>query len=76
MSKTIKINPPNRSGRATKPLPSIAVESQLQNFAETIELAKINEQFPGIGDQLRHAQEQLTLQRRYPSRQRNFKRGK
>ena len=44
-----------------KPLPSIPIESPLQNFAQTIDLTKIDEQFPGIKDQLRHCQEQLAL---------------
>jgi hypothetical protein len=58
-----------------EPLPSIAVESPLQNFAQTIELTKIDQQFPGIKDQLRHAQQQLALARRYPGQERSFKKG-
>ena len=65
---------PNVIPLSTAPLPSIAVESSQQNFAETIDLTKIDQQFPGIGDQLQHAQEQLELARRYPGRERSFKR--
>ena len=59
-----------------KPLPSIAIESPLQNFAQTIELANIDQQFPGIKAQLRHCREQLELTRQpYPSRRFNFPKG-
>lgn len=72
MTKTAKPNVVQLSG---KPLPSIAVDSPLQNFAQTLDLAKIDEQFPGISGQLRHCQEQLELTRRYPGRERSFKKG-
>jgi hypothetical protein len=56
-----------------EPLPSISVESPLQNFAQTIELANIDQQFPGIKAQLRRCREQLELTRQpYPSRRLNF----
>jgi hypothetical protein len=59
-----------------KPLPSIAIESPLQNFAQTTELANIDQQFPGIKAQLRHCREQLELTRQpYPSRRFNFPKG-
>ena len=67
---------PNVVQLSPKPLPSVAVESPLQNFAHAIDLTKIDEQFPGIRDQLRHCQEQLELARRYPGRERSFKKGK
>jgi hypothetical protein len=72
MSKQRK---PNVITLAAKPLPSIAVDSPQQNFAQTVDLTKIDAQFPGIGGQLQHAQEQLALTRRYPGRERNFKKG-
>jgi hypothetical protein len=71
----MKTPKPNVVQLGAKELPSIAVESPQQNFAETLDLTKIDAQFPGIGEQLRHAQEQLELQRRYPGRARSFRKG-
>lgn len=45
MSKTPK---PNVIQLSAKPLPSIAVDSPAQNFAQAVDLTKIDEQFPGI----------------------------
>ena len=66
---------PNVIPLSAAPLPSIAVDSPQQNFAETADLTTIDQQFPGIRDQLRHRQEQLALTRHYPSRERSFKKG-